>query len=59
MAPTEEDEEPALAEDGTLLPPDDAPPAVAVDALSPADAPEPTVEVDKDRSTWSGKEETP
>ncbi len=59
VAPTEEDEEPALAEDGTLLPPDDAPPAVPVDALSPADAPEPTVEVDKDKVDVVREEETP
>ena len=56
VAPDEEEEEPVLAEDGTLLPPDDAPPAVPVDALSPAEAPEPTVEVDIAEDT---EEETP
>ncbi len=56
VAPTDDDEtEPVVAEDGTLLPPDDAPPAVPVDALSPFEAPEPTVEVD--RSVNRGKEE--
>ena len=59
VAPDEEEEEPVVAEDGTLLPPADAPPAVPVDALSPADAPEPTVEVDKGRSTRTDEEETP
>jgi hypothetical protein len=43
----EEPEAPAVAEDGTLVPPADAAPAETVDALTPADAPEPTVEVDK------------
>jgi hypothetical protein len=47
VAPDEEGDEPVVAEDGTLLPPVDAPPAEPVDALSPADAPEPTVEVDR------------
>ncbi len=48
VAPEEEEPEPpVVAEDGTLVPPADAPPADTVDALTPADAPEPTVEVDR------------
>ena len=64
VAPDEEEEEPVVAEDGTLLPPADAPPAEPVDALSPADAPEPTVEVDRgkadvDQVEMDEEEETP
>jgi hypothetical protein len=52
----DETDEPVVAEDGTLLPPADAPPAEPVDALSPAEAPEPTVEVDKDVDADSAKD---
>lgn len=38
VAPTDEDEEPAVAEDGTLLPPADAEPPEVVDALDPTGA---------------------
>ncbi|WP_183098509.1 AAA family ATPase [Nocardioides pelophilus] len=43
--------EPAVADDGTLLPPADAVPPEVVEALTPADAPEPTVEVDKEETS--------
>jgi hypothetical protein len=53
VAPDDEDDpaEPVVAEDGTLLPPADAEPADVVEALTPADAPEPTVEVDKEETS--------
>lgn len=42
---------PAVADDGTLLPPADAVPPEVVEALTPVDAPEPTVEVDKEETS--------
>lgn len=55
VAPTDnesgEPAAPAVAADGTLLPPADAVPPEVVEALTPADAPEPTVEVDKEETS--------